>query len=142
MKNLKVAALALLVTAGLAGCDGDTPKAPTLLGVELNTEEVQKAFTKGAEFSSEGLKVVAKYSDGSTTEISEFTVTAPDMATVGENKEVTVSYTLDGEAKELTYQIDVCYWSDAELTTYNNASILSYAADLPYVPGMTLVVGR
>lgn len=56
----------------------------TLLGIEINTDDVKKEYELGDVFTYEGLKVIARYNAAPTTvEITEFSVTPPDMTSPG-----------------------------------------------------------
>ena len=66
----------------------------------------KKAFRVDDEFTYEGLVVTANYSDGSNREVTGYSVSTPDMTTIGE-KTVTVSFKDGSITKENTYQISV-----------------------------------
>lgn len=92
-----LAACFVLMSALAAGC-GD---ATTL---ELDTSNAVTIFAVNEEFSSEGLVLYEKQSDGNNVRVKtgDYTVSAPDTSTAGE-KEVTVTY---GD-KQITYKISV-----------------------------------
>ena len=70
------------------------PIAKKLTGITLDTTNVKKAYlfnslmpaTLNDELDATGLKVIANYDDGTTSEIatSEVLVTGPDLGAVGE----------------------------------------------------------
>ncbi len=98
-KLLAGIALVLLST----GCSKPAPTpAPTLVGISVNAEQATTEFEVGEEFTYEGIVVTATYSDESSKAVTEYTVTAPDMTTVGE-KDVVVTY----EEKTTSYTITV-----------------------------------
>ena len=88
------------------------PIAKKLTGISLDTANVKKAYlfnslmpdTLNDELDATGLKVIANYDDGTTSEIatSEVLVTGPDLGAVGEG-EVTVTY----RGKQATYPVKV-----------------------------------
>ena len=88
------------------------PIAKKLTGISLDTTNVKKAYlfnslmpsTLNDELDATGLKVIANYDDGTTSEIatSEVLVTGPDLGAVGEG-EVTVTY----RGKQATYPVKV-----------------------------------
>lgn len=85
-----------------------TIKQPKKLeNIVLNTDTVKKSFVYGEPFTSEGLKVTAHYLDGTSGEVSGYTVTPPDMTVPGEAKDVLVSYTEGGITKTATYAISL-----------------------------------
>lgn len=74
--------------------------------IEADISDVQTEFAVGDTFNYDGLIVTAHYSDGSSETLDSFTVSEPDMSTVG-TKTITVSYTYEGVTKEATYEISV-----------------------------------
>ena len=114
-KVLFVAAMALGLVFSVTACGGgDTPSQPidppgpvekTLTELTISTSKVKKEFDVGDEFTSAGLICIAKFSDGSSNQVSP-DVTAPDMTTAG-LKTVTVSYTAGGVTLSKTYTITV-----------------------------------
>lgn len=70
----------------------------------LTLSGMKTSFNVNDKFSTEGLKVVANYKNGTSEEISadKYTVSEPDMSTVGK-KTVTVSY----DDVSATYMIEV-----------------------------------
>lgn len=84
-----------------------TKKDISLTEIAISGEGVGKEFIQYAEFDHEGVAVTAKYSDGSSTDVTDKTeFTAPDMTTTGE-KTVAVSYTEGGVTKTSSYTINV-----------------------------------
>lgn len=141
MKKLKISALALAMVASLAGCgEKKEDSAPQLLFVKLDTSAATTQFAKDSEFSSEGVKLTATYSDGSVKELP-FSTTAPDMSTVGEGS-VTVNYTVDGEQKSDSYKINVSYWSEADLEIFEENSFVTEFGVFPYQLGMKVEEGE
>ena len=110
-----------------------------ITGVELDTSDVQLLFAKDDEFNSDGLKIIATSEFGNQREL-EFTVSSPDMSTVGD-KEVEVTYG-EGENDKLSYTINVSYWSEDDLEVLESATMLGYfgGTPLPYLPGFNMRV--
>ena len=108
--------------------------------VELDTSSVQKLFSLGETFNSTGLKVIATSEIGSKKELSSFTVSEPDMSTVGD-KTVTVTYGT-GEADKKSYSINVSYWAAMDLAVFEAATFLGSEAGvaLPFLPGHNMRV--
>ena len=80
----------------------------------------QTEFSQYDEFTYEGLVVTASYSDGTSNAVTDYTVSTPDMDTIGE-KTVTVSYTEAEITKTSTYNITV---NPVDLTQYKQDAIL------------------
>ncbi len=73
-------------------------------------------FTKGEEFSHEGMTVTATYEDNSTKDVTaNATFSGYNMSTTGEQT-VTVSYTEGGVTKTATYDITVIYITSIALS--------------------------
>ena len=78
-----------------------------LTGISLNTDNVQKEFNVGDQFTSEGLVVTANFSNCESKTVTAV-VNAPDMMTAGE-KTIVVTY----ENETASYKINV-----KEIVTY------------------------
>ena len=63
----------------------------TLCSIAVTTLPTKTNYTVGETFDSAGLVVTATYSDGSTKVVTDYTLSTPDMSTVGE-KTITVTY--------------------------------------------------
>lgn len=87
--SVVVAAMLCLFAVALGACSKD----PVITGITLDTSAVQTTFSEGDDFVYDGLKVIGQMDDETTCDIAltECTVTAPDMYTLGE-KDVTVTY--------------------------------------------------
>ena len=79
--------------------------ASPLASIALSGEQ-KTTFYVGDTFTYEGLKVTAIYEDESTKAVSSYTVSEPDMTTLG-TKTVTVSYTEGEVTKTAGYAITV-----------------------------------
>lgn len=100
MKKIRLFGLLMLVLVlclSLTAC-----KKATLTGITLNTDNVQKEFAVGDEFTHDGLVVTANYSDDSSQAVTDYSVSTPDMTSAG-NKTVTVTY----QGMTADYQITV-----------------------------------
>ena len=73
-----------------------------LTGITLSTDNVQKEFTVGDKFSTNGLEITANYSNCESKLVTDWTVSTPDMNKAGEQT-ITVTY----EGKTATYKINV-----------------------------------
>lgn len=78
--------LVVLVCLTLTACAKNK-----LIGITLNTEKAQTEFFVGDAFTYNGLVVTANYSKSESQMVADFTISRPDMTTVG-NKTVTVTY--------------------------------------------------
>lgn len=97
--------------------DTNKPGKVTVKSVSLDTAAVKTSFAYGEAFTSEGLKVTATMSDGTTKEVAleDCAFSKPDMKTVGE-QEVSVRY----GGVTVTYKITV---ADRELPPISTASL-------------------
>ncbi|MCH5157140.1 MAG: bacterial Ig-like domain-containing protein [Clostridiales bacterium] len=76
--------------------------APVLESITVDASKAKTKFRVGDTFTYDGLVVTAIYSDNNEKVVADYTVTAPDMSTVGV-KTVTVTY----EGKTANYTINV-----------------------------------
>ena len=77
-----------------------------LEGIEITTAPNKVKYIEGQNFDTTGMKVIAKYSNNSTKEITNFTVTDGNNLAVGKTS-VTISYTENGVTKTVTQAIKV-----------------------------------
>ena len=83
----------------------EKPVTVTLTSISLSGY-YQTAFMEGATFNYNGLVVTAHYSDNSSKEVTNYTVSSPDMSILG-TQEVTVSYTENNITKTASYSIEI-----------------------------------
>ena len=109
MKNKIINAIILAAAIALTGCSKVTPKPPepevTLSNIELSGNP-KKSFVVNETFNYEGLIVTAYYSDETHKEVTDYTVTSPNLTTAGE-KTVTVNYSEYDITATATYTIEV-----------------------------------
>ncbi len=89
----------------------------TLTGITLSGD-YKTQFKQNETFDYTGLVVTASYSDGTSKAVTNYTVSTPDMVTLG-TKVVTVSYTEGNTTKNATYNIEV---AEAVDPSYINAA--------------------
>lgn len=70
----------------------ETPQEKTLTSIEITKAPTRTKYTAGEKFDKTGMKVVAKYSDGSSKEIKNYTVENGDKLVKGQTS-VKISYT-------------------------------------------------
>ena len=76
--------------------------------IEVTTDLTNKTQYVGGTFNSTGLVVTATYDNNTTKEVtSACTVSAPDMTSEGNNKEVGISYTENGVTRETSTTINI-----------------------------------
>ncbi|MBQ6761869.1 MAG: hypothetical protein IJP49_03880 [Bacteroidales bacterium] len=97
----------------LNGVTGDEEE-PELVSIAITTAPTKTTFTVGDTFVFDG-KVTASYDDGSTKDVTSKVTTDGDsvIASAGENKTVTVSYTENDVTKTATYTVTVNEAGDA-----------------------------
>ena len=79
-----------------------TPSEKTLESINIATEQMKTTYNVGEQLDTTGLVVTAKYSDGSTEKVTDYTLSQPDMSTAG-TKTITVTY----QGKTATFTIKV-----------------------------------
>ena len=77
-----------------------------LAGIEISNEPTYTTYIEGQNFNSEGMKVIAKYDNGTSKEITNYEVIDGNNLTVGKTS-VTISYTKEDVTKIDTQGITV-----------------------------------
>ena len=83
-----------------------TVKQKSLSSVKITTAPSKTAYIEGQNFDPTGMKVTATYDNGTTKEVTGYTVTDGNNLTVGKAS-VTISYTENGVTKTVTQAITV-----------------------------------
>ena len=78
----------------------------TLTDIYVETQPTKTAYTEGENFDKSGMKVMARYSDGSTKEITNYTIVGGENLTTDATS-VTIQYTENGITKTTTQAITV-----------------------------------
>ena len=111
-----------------------TVNAPaTLTGIALSGT-YETSFEQNSAFSYDGLIVTASYDDATSKAVTGYTVSSPDMTTLG-TKTVTISYTENEVTKTATYDITVTEVIDYVTLPFNWAGGAS--ATLKALTGVT-----
>ena len=80
--------------------------------IEISSLPSKLKYKNGESFDSSGLVVTATYSDGTVQETTDYTLSSPDMSSVG-TKTVTITY----DDQTATFDIEVIAISKIEITT-------------------------
>ena len=97
----------------------ETPTEKTLTGISITKAPTKTTYTEGESFDKTGMIVKATYSDGSSKEITAYTVTDGSKLTSGKTN-VTISYTENGVTKTTAQEITVTKASDGNQQSGNN----------------------
>ena len=93
----------------------ETPEEPepgkTLTQIYIQNQPTKTTYTEGEDFDKTGMTVIAQYSDGSTKEITNYTIIGGNNLTT-DTTSVTIQYTEDGVTKSTTQAITVKEKSD------------------------------
>ena len=93
-KKMLAALLALMILglAVLAGCTPEEPNStnPTVTSIAITTAPTKTEYVAGENFDKTGMVVTVTYSDGTTAEVTDYTVDKTTLS--GEDTEVTVFY--------------------------------------------------
>lgn len=84
----------------------ETPTEKILTGINITKAPTKTAYKEGENFDKTGIKVTATYSDGSSKEITDYTVIDGESLTAGKTN-VTISYTENGVTKTTVQEITV-----------------------------------
>ena len=83
--------------------EGETPEpSKTLTSIQIATPPTKIDYTEGDKFDKSGMKVLAVYDDGTTKEITSYTI-SPDGKLTKADTKVTISYT-EGEVTKTVEQ--------------------------------------
>ena len=83
-----------------------TVKQNSLSSIKITTAPSKTAYIEGQNFDPTGMKVTATYDNGTTKEVTGYTVTDGNNLTIGKTS-VTISYTENGVTKTVTQAITV-----------------------------------
>ena len=87
--------------------------------IEVTTQPSKTTYIEGQNFDKTGMKVTATYNNGTTKEVTNYTITDGNNLTVGKTS-ITISYTEDGVTKTTTVQITVTAKQTDKLTVEFN----------------------
>ena len=79
---------------------------PKLQSVNISKGPNKTKYKEGEEFSRTGMVVIAKYSDGKSSEVTDYMI-SPDRELKTSDKEVTITYTEGGITKTTRVEINV-----------------------------------
>lgn len=83
-----------------------TEEIKKLESIEITKKPSKLEYKEGEKFDTKGMEVTAKYTDGTSKKVDNYTV-SPTGNLKTENKEITISYTEDGITKTATLKIKV-----------------------------------
>ena len=113
---------------------GETEKAK-LDSIEIKEAPTKTVYTEGEKFDKTGMKVIAKYSDGTTKEIKNYAYT-PAGELTKKDTTITVSYTENGITKTDTQKIKIQNKDDG---TGAKDKFPDTGAQIPIISGIVLM---
>ena len=127
------------ITVVAKGNSGDEPGGETekakLDSIEIKEAPTKTVYTEGEKFDKTGMKVIAKYSDGTTKEIKNYAYT-PAGALTKKDTTITVSYTENGVTKTDTQKIKIQNKDDG---TGAKDKFPDTGAQIPIISGIVLM---
>ena len=84
--------------------------------IEIKSKPIKAEYTEGEKFDKTGMVVVAKYSDGTSKEVTNYTV-SPSENLKEDDKQVKITFSEDGVTVEQTFDIKVNKASISDATT-------------------------
>lgn len=93
-----------------------------LESIEIIQLPTKTVYGVGDVFDASGLKVVAKYSDGTSAEIEDYDISSVNLSSLGEKK-VTVYYTFGGVTKSADFTVTVSAGLSKADITYEGQSV-------------------
>ena len=127
------------ITVVAKGNSGDEPGGETekakLDSIEIKEAPTKTVYTEGEKFNKTGMKVIAKYSDGTTKEIKNYAYT-PAGELTKKDTTITVSYTENGVTKTDTQKIKIQNKDDG---TGAKDKFPDTGAQIPIISGIVLM---
>ena len=127
------------ITVVAKGNSGDEPGGETekakLDSIEIKEVPTKTVYTEGEKFDKTGMKVIAKYSDGTTKEIKNYAYT-PAGELTKKDTTITVSYTENGVTKTDTQKIKIQNKDDG---TGAKDKFPDTGAQIPIISGIVLM---
>ena len=127
------------ITVVAKGNSGDEPggeiEKAKLDSIEIKEAPTKTVYTEGEKFDKTGMKVIAKYSDGTTKEIKNYAYT-PAGALTKKDTTITVSYTENGVTKTDTQKIKIQNKDDG---TGAKDKFPDTGAQIPIISGIVLM---
>ncbi len=97
----------------------------TLSSIEITKAPTKTTYNAGEKFDKTGMKVTAKYSDGTSKEVTNYTYTPTEALKTSDTK-VTVSYTEDGVTKTAEQKITVAGVTSVQGTSTESKKEMPY----------------
>ena len=91
---------------------------PQLESIKITKAPNKTTYIEGQDFDKSGMKVIAKYSDNTEKEVTNYTITDGDNLAIGKIS-VTISYTEDGVTKTTTQPVTVTKGLEIVINEYN-----------------------
>ena len=79
---------------------------PTINSIDITTAPIKTTYIEGQNFDASGMKVTANYNDGTSKEVTNYSISDGNNLAIGKTT-VTVSYTENGVTKTTTQAITV-----------------------------------
>lgn len=91
----------------------------TLEGIEVSEKPTKITYTEDEKFDKTGMKITAKYSDGSSKEVTDYTYT-PEGNLLASDSKITITYTEGNITKTTEQEIIVNKKNDSNQTIDDN----------------------
>ena len=101
--------------------DPTDPVEKTLSEISITTAPTKTTYTEGEKFDKSGMVITAKYSDGTTKNVTNYTITPSGNLTTSDTR-VTISYSEGTVTKQITQPITVKANSGTTNNTVNNTT--------------------
>ena len=117
-----------------------TPEEKILTGIEITKAPTKTTYNTGEKFDKAGMKVIAKYSDGTSKEITNYTYTPSEALKTSDTK-VTVSYTEDGVTKTAEQKITIAGVTSVKKDGTETKKEIPYTGAQNYIAIIAIAVG-
>ncbi len=109
----------------------NNPNHKVLISIEISTKPSKTAYKEGEKFDKTGMKVIAKYDDGTNNEITNYTF-SPNGNLKTTDKEIIISYEEDGVIKTTKLPITVTLANGGVSSNQNGKDNTGSDKDYPY----------
>lgn len=105
-KNIEKVSKTITIEAEQKEDEGKEEVIKTLQSITIQSKPNKVSYKEGEKFNTEGMKIVANYSDGTSKEVTGYTYSPNGELKEGDSK-ITISYTEGGVTKTVTQTITV-----------------------------------
>lgn len=100
----------------------EQPQQVTLSSIQIKNAPSKTKYTEGESFNSSGLKIIAKYSDGTVKEVTDYKCSPSGTLKTSDTK-IVITYTENGVTKSVEQKIEVVKKQGNNAGEQNNTNV-------------------